>query len=273
MTEKLRPIQELSPGEAGNLAYILTDIDDTLTREGRVEAAVYGALWRLKERGFEVIPVTGRPAGWCDLIIRQWPVEAVVGENGAFVYYREDGQIKTYTHPAAEQAAGPEKEDPLREIRDKLARILKAVQKEVPGARSARDQFARIYDLAIDFNEDPPRLGLEAAAKIQEVCQAWGAQAKISSIHVNAWFGDYDKLSMTKLFLTNRRGEGELKSRVFFFGDSPNDEPMFSFFPLSCGVANIRPFLPGMKNPPGFLASRSFGDGFVEGVERILQIK
>lgn len=259
----MRSLDELRQEDLSELAYVLTDIDDTITRDGKLEPCAYDALWALADSGLKVIPVTGRPAGWCDLIIRQWPVDAVVGENGAFVYYREAGKIKTFVHPSA---ASPE-------IRKKLDGVRDTVLAEIPGTRPARDQFARIYDLAIDFNEDPPYLGFAAAEKIKELCESLGARAKVSSIHVNTWFGDYDKLSMTELFLGSLRGEADLKKRVFFFGDSPNDEPMFASFPLSCGVANIRQFLPQMEHLPSFVTGLPFGDGFAQGVERILQLR
>ena len=71
---------------------VLTDIDETVSTESRLTAEAYGALEALKQAGLLVIPVTGRPAGWCDLIARFWPVDAVVGENGAFWMWH-DAQI------------------------------------------------------------------------------------------------------------------------------------------------------------------------------------
>lgn len=254
------PIAELSEADALGIRFVLTDIDDTLTRNGKLPSRTYDSLWKLKEAGIRVIPVTGRPAGWCDLIVRQWPVDAVVGENGAFVYYFEDSQLKTMTHPSVIRL----------DVKSKLNDIRKAVLSEIPGTRVAKDQFSRIYDLAIDFNEDPPFLGFEVAEKIKCVCERFGAVAKISSIHVNTWFGDYDKLSMVKLFLSEKRDVEDLKREVMFFGDSPNDEPMFSFFPLGCAVANIKPFLPMMSFLPNYICSKDFGDGFTEGTARIL---
>src|SRR4051794_7649868 len=80
----LRPLAELSAAAVHGVRYVLLDIDDTLTTEGRLEAAAYAALERLQRGGLYVTPVPGRPAGWCDHIARFWPVAAGVGENGAF---------------------------------------------------------------------------------------------------------------------------------------------------------------------------------------------
>jgi len=255
----MRPILEMTDAQIRGLRYLLCDIDDTITRNGKLPAASYAALWRLQEAGIDVIPVTGRPAGWCDLIVRQWPVRAVVGENGAFVYYTEAGKIRTFTHPAVRPDA-----------RDRLREILAAAMAAVPGCREARDQFARLYDLAIDFREDPPYLSLAEAEKIRTVCCEMGAVAKISSIHVNAWFGDYDKVTTTELFFREILCEPDFADTAVFFGDSPNDEPMFRRFPLSCGVANIRPFADRMACLPAFVTERESADGFADAAAYIL---
>lgn len=257
----MRPINELDAGRMSRLKYILCDIDDTLTTRGKLTAEAYTALWRLHDAGYAVIPVTGRPAGWCDLIIREWPVKAVVGENGAFVFYAENGQICSFVHPSV---AGSEVKAKLEEVKD-------ACLKGVPGCRVAKDQFSRIYDLAIDFNEDPPYLGLDAAQSIKDICVSFGAQAKTSSIHVNAWFGDYDKLMMTKLFFNEVLKEQNLMETCMFFGDSPNDEPMFAFFPNSCAVANILQFVSKLEHLPAFMTTREGGEGFSEAIKHILR--
>ncbi len=256
----MKPIRELEKARISGLKYVLCDIDDTITTKGKLTRAAYCALWDLHDRGIGVIPVTGRPAGWCDMIIREWPVRAVVGENGAFVFYNEGAHIRTFTHPSVADAR----------VRDRLEAVKNACLNGIPGSRVARDQFARLYDLAIDFNEDPPYLGLEAAERIREICVSMGAEAKISSIHVNAWFGDYNKLSMTELFMSSVLNEKNIREKIIFFGDSPNDEPMFEYFPISCAVANILPFSRMLRHLPSFVTSLEGGEGFAEAAEYIL---
>ena len=258
----MKPMEELDAAGAAKLKYVLCDIDDTITTNGKLTKESYAALWDLHKSGFEVIPVTGRPAGWCDLIIREWPVRAVIGENGAFVYYWEGSKIRTLVHPSV---AGPE-------VRAKLEAVRQACLAGVPGCRVARDQFARIYDLAIDFNEDEPKLGLKAAEKIRQICVSLGAQAKISSIHVNTWFGDYNKRAMAKLFFQSVLREENMKERCIFFGDSPNDEPMFEAFPNSCAVANILPFIGQLRHRPTYVTRQKGADGFAEAVRHILTL-
>jgi hypothetical protein len=264
----MQSIQNFSSQQAANIRFVLTDIDDTLTTDGRLPSAAYTALERLSEAGIVVIPITGRPAGWCDHIARMWPVFAVVGENGAF-YMRYDTQAKRMiTHHFATQAQ--------REInRQKLNELAKVILDKVPGCALASDQSFREADLAIDFCEDVAPLNEVAIQTIVTLFSQAGAQAKISSIHVNGWFGDYDKLSMTQTLFARECGlrlEEQLGTTVFI-GDSPNDEPMFAFFDYSVGVANIQSQLHRLTHPPKFVTPSTGGQGFVELATHLLRAK
>lgn len=264
--KNVRKIDEMTAGQAAKVRFVLFDIDDTITKDGRLLESSYSAMWRLAEAGLKAIPVTGRPAGWCDLIAREWPVDAVVGENGAFVFYLDNGKMTHLMHPEASDPKTAQK---------RLAEVRERTLAEVPLARIAKDQFSRLFDLAIDFAEEDPILPLESAVRIREICESMGARAKISSIHVNAWFGNYDKLSMAELFLTKRYGyeQGRDLDSVIYFGDSPNDEPMFRHFPMSVGVANVAKYLPLMRNLPAFITEASHGQGFAEGISRLLELR
>jgi HAD superfamily hydrolase (TIGR01484 family) len=261
-----RPIADLSREDAVGIRFVLFDIDDTITEEGLLPEASFSALWSLRRAGVAAVPVTGRPAGWCDLIARQWPVAGVVGENGAFAFYMSGGRLERLFHPAALDPASS---------RERLARLGAEAMRRVPGLRLAKDQPYRIFDIALDFAEEPPVLGLEEALRVKDICEAEGARAKVSSIHVNAWFGDYDKLSMSEIFLSRVLGwDPILSSRAaIFFGDSPNDEPMFERFELSCGVANVRRFYDAMKHPPAYVTDEPYGRGFAKGIRTILSGK
>ena len=239
--------------------YILTDIDDTLTLDGRLPAASYAALWRLAQAGYQIVPVTGRPAGWCDMIARFWPVAGVVGENGA-LYFRYHPASKTmrrrYWKSDKERATD----------RQRLLAVQDAVLQRVPGCAVAADQAYREADLAIDFCEDVPPLGAAAVAAIVHCFTEAGATAKVSSIHVNGWFGDYDKLSMSRVFFAEELGLDIdcQRNQVLYAGDSPNDEPMFAFFPHSVGMANVLRFAKQIKQPPVWVTSGEGGEGFAE---------
>jgi HAD superfamily hydrolase (TIGR01484 family) len=242
------------------------DIDDTLTTKGKLLAPAYTALWKLREAGLAVIPVTGRPAGWCDLIAREWPCDGVIGENGAFAFWEERGPggrgvLRAGYHPNA-----------VRNDHPVLSGIRERAFAEFPDLRTAKDQFSRLFDLALDFAEEDPVLPLSAAERIKAIALEAGAMAKVSSIHVNVWMGAYDKLSMAERFLALRFGwkSGAGDREIVFAGDSPNDEPMFARFPLACGVANVRRYGRLIKQLPAYIASGESGGGFAETAEVIL---
>jgi HAD superfamily hydrolase (TIGR01484 family) len=259
------PIAELGRDDARGVRAVLFDIDDTITEDGLLLEESFSAMWALKRAGLACVPVTGRPAGWCDLIAREWPVAGVVGENGAFAFYMKGNRLERLYHPAAP--------DPLI-VRSRLDELGRQALGAFPGLRIAKDQPYRLFDLALDFAEEPPDLGLEVAGRVKAYCEALGAVAKVSSIHVNAWFGRYDKLSCAELFLSSVLGIDPILSprSLVFFGDSPNDEPMFRRFPLSCGVANVRRYDTLLSSPPAYVTQKAFGYGFAEGCSVLLNL-
>ncbi len=260
-----QPIAQFSSAERKRVRAVLTDIDDTLTHDGRLPASAYAALERLKAAGLIVIPVTGRPAGWCDLIARQWPVDGVVGENGAFYFRYDDAtrrMTRSYAKSAAERAAD----------RARLNLVMTEVLSEIPGAALASDQAYREADLAIDFAEDVKPLAPAAIDGIVKIFERHGATAKISSIHVNGWFGAYDKLTTSKKILADEFGlEAEREpDTVVFVGDSPNDAPMFGYFPNSVGVANVTRFVGHLPASPRWVTRAIGGQGFAELADHLL---
>ena len=142
-------------------------------------------------------------------------------------------------------------------------------------AALASDQPYRLADLAVDFCEDVPALPESEIDRIVAIFERAGAQAKVSSIHVNGWFGDYNKLSMAKTLLADVFGLDWERARdvVIYAGDSPNDEPMFAAFPLSVGVANIQAFAHRLENKPAYITRGHSGQGFAELAALLLAAK
>ena len=264
----MKPLSRLPVEKARAIRLVLTDIDDTFTSEGMLTAEAYAALENLHRAGFLVVPVTGRPAGWCDHIARMWPVDAVVGENGAFYFRYDRASRKMHQH----FWASPEE---FKRNRLKLIEIEKKVLAAVPGSALASDQPYRLADLAVDFCEDVPALPESEIDRIVAIFERAGARAKVSSIHVNGWFGDYNKLSMAKTLLADVFGLDWERARdaVIYAGDSPNDEPMFAAFPLSVGVANIQAFAHRLKNKPAYITQGHSGQGFAELAALLLAAK
>jgi len=251
----VKPLAELR--DAGRLRGLLFDIDDTLTTDGKLTAEAYGALAALKRSGRAVVPITGRPAGWCDHIARMWPVDGVVGENGAFYFHFADGKL---------QKKFQDGDNVRARNRSRLQAIGARILHQVPGCAVASDQPYRETDLAIDYCEDVPPLPLEAAQRIAELMRADGLTAKVSSIHVNGWFGSYDKLAMSKRLCAEVLGVSaqQLQREFAFAGDSPNDAPMFAFFEHSVGVANVARFTGRLEAEPKYVTRGFAGSGFAE---------
>ena len=257
------PAHAAPPERLARLRGVFTDIDETVSTRGKITSEAYDALWRLHDAGLWVIPITGRSAGWCDHIARFWPVDAVVGENGGF-YFHHDGQrlCRRFLYDDAQRA----------EFRRSLDAIGREILAAVPGCAIASDQLYREYDLAVDFCEDVAALPRESVLAIQRVFERHGARAKISSIHVNGWFGDFDKLTTARLCARELLGvDLDADPEAFAFaGDSPNDAPMFARFPLSFGMANVREFLDLLTDRPAYVTDAASGAGFAEMARLIL---
>lgn len=262
----MRAFKEITHTVLRNIQYVLTDIDDTLTQNGKLPAVAYEAMERLQTAGISVIPITGRPAGWCDHFARMWPIAAVVGENGAF-YFRYDPNTKKMVRRFWKSDTERERDQ------KKLDQIKNEILTNIPGCGVSTDQPYREADLAIDFCEDVPPLPKNEIDKIVSCFTNHGAIAKISSIHVNGWFGNYDKLSMTKLLFQEvfKSNLDDINDHVIFVGDSPNDSPMFGFFKNGTGVANVAAFKEEMENLPTWILTQKGGFGFAEMVNKLFK--
>ena len=255
----MRPLSELPRAVASRMHTVFSDIDDTITTDGQLTSQAYAAMDQMRRAGLRVILITGRPAGWCDHIARMWPVDGVIGENGAFYYWHDHVARKLRCRHLLDTAERATHSAKLAQVRDTILR-------EVPGCAVASDQFCRLYDLAIDFCEDVPPLPGAAIDRIVMLMEQAGMTAKVSSIHVNGWFGNYDKLSMAHLMLRERY-QLELaqeREHCLFVGDSPNDAPMFAYLPHAVGVANVQDMAERMSVLPAFVTPSRGGAGFAE---------
>jgi len=261
----MQPLQTFPPDQRTAVRCILADIDDTLTTDGQLTAMAYAAMERWYQSGRLLIPVTGRPAGWCDHIARMWPVSAVVGENGAFYFWydRVCGKLRRcYRDDEATRSRN----------RKQTLRVQQAILQAVPGCALASDQEYRVADLAIDYCEDVPALPEATVDLIIAMMEDFGMTAKVSSIHVNGWFGEYSKLQMCQQLLEQHFSFDfpAQNEQLVFIGDSANDAPMFEYFPFSVGVANIRTQLHRLQTPPTFITTGTAGAGFAELVDFLL---
>ena len=244
------------------VAGVFTDIDDTLTRDGRIEPAALAALQSLRAAGLPAIAITGRPMGWSLPFASAWPVAAIVAENGAVALIREGDTLVT------EYA-----QDDTTRTRNagRLRGVAAMVLHEVPGTTLAQDSAGRMTDIAIDHSEFA-QLDATAIEQVVAVMQREGMNATVSSIHINGWYGTHTKLSGARWMLQRLFGrdlDAEIE-RWVFVGDSTNDQAMFGHFPLSVGVANLRHFAEQLQTWPAYITEGERGDGFAQVAAQVL---
>lgn len=256
------PLAALPAPVLAQVAGVFTDIDDTLTKDGAIDPPALQALQALQEAGVPVVAVTGRPLGWSEPFAAQWPLRAIVAENGAVALVRDGGQVLTeYVQDAATRAAN------TRRLRAAAARVLR----EVPGATLAQDSAGRATDIAVDHSEFA-HLDEATIARTVAVMRAEGLNATVSSIHVNGWYGTHNKLSAAHWMLRRLFGRelGPEIGRWIYVGDSTNDQALFEAFPLSVGVANLRRFAAQLQAWPAYIADGERGAGFAEVAQALL---
>ena len=245
---------------------LLTDIDDTLTRDGDIEPVALAALGRLRDAGVRVVAITGRSMGWSEPFARPpplgWPIDAIVAENGAVALRSVNDVLQIdYVQDAATRARNAKR---LNEVAQRILR-------EVPGATLARDSAGRVTDMAVDHSEFS-RLDARAIERVVALMRDAGMTATVSSIHINGWFGSHNKLSGARWIiqqLWGRELDAEL-SRWACVGDSTNDQDMFGHIPLSVGVANLMRFADQLTVWPAYLTRGERGAGFAEMADALL---
>ncbi len=255
----MQPFDQFPASLCRQVRFVLSDVDDTLTDGPRLPAAAYSAIERLENAGITVVPVTAAPAGWCDLIARMWPVGAVIGENGGLCFRHDQASGVTHRHYWAEPAG---RENSHARLADLCAEIVAAL----PGVAVAHDQRYRETTLAFP-NRD--------AAESEEILtrlRAAGARATVNSIWVLGWFGEFDKLTMSRRMLAELFGTDLARDAeaCLYIGDSLNDAPMFGFFPYSVGVSTVRDYADRLPSLPCWITNGAGGAGFVEMAETLL---
>jgi HAD superfamily hydrolase (TIGR01484 family) len=260
----MKPLASWPAASRRGIRGVLTDIDDTLTTQGEVTADALRALDDLCKAGVHVIPITGRPVGWSEPFALGWPVDAIVAENGAVALSRSGqagGLRKLYQQDQQVRAANFAR----------MQQVAQRIVREVPGATLARDSAGRETDIAIDHSEYA-QLPQSRVAQVVRLMRDEGMNATVSSIHINGWFGDHNKLSGARWIVRELLGceLDEESDRWVYVGDSTNDVLMFEHFPHSIGVANIRRFEAELSHPPAYITPAERGAGFAQVARAIL---
>ena len=261
----MKPLSSWPQSARDKIVGVFSDIDDTLTTDGAITPDAFQALQDLKAAGLMVIPITGRPVGWSIPFASTWPVNAMVAENGAVALLHDATQnqvrkiyqqdLVTRTHNFQE-----------------MQRIAQRVLNEIPGTVMAQDSLGRETDIAFDHREFH-HLSQEQIQQVLTLLQQEGMTATVSSIHINAWFGDHNKWHGAQWILKELTGR-VLKQEInqwVYVGDSTNDQVMFEHFTHSVGVANIKRFEKELKHLPKYITQQERGAGFAE-VVRLLSL-
>lgn len=252
---------------------LFTDFDDTLTWKGEMPQLALAALYRMRASGILVVPVTGACAGWCDYMIRTLPILAVIGEGGSF-WFSDDAAIANFIKTSIIQTGvryvnshfvtpAPQRE----QDQARLKAVSQQLMREFVQLKFARDQDFRLTDVAFDIDQQQ-HVEPEIIQAAQDFLTAHNVKCKPSSIHLNAWIGDYQKGSTAELFLEH---VGITKNRCICVGDSLNDDSMFASFETSVAVANASAFLPKFTHPPKYICAQNGGHGFSEFAKVLLQ--
>ena len=255
----MQQLSSIPPLQFSNVRFVLTDMDETLTYQGRLQASTYVALEQLQGDGVRVIPVTAAPAGWCDQMARMWPVDGVIAENGGlFLTRSSDGRTVKRTYWQSQ--------DRIAHIQERLHEIAVMVEEAIPSARLADDQAFRLTSLAYK------RTAPDTDRRIVEALVNAGANATVNNLWVLGWIGDYDKLSMSMRVLSETFGVAAdaATDLVAYSGDSTNDAPMFGFFKHTVGVNTVVDYLSELPVPPAWITDGPGGAGFVEFANAIL---
>jgi HAD superfamily hydrolase (TIGR01484 family) len=263
MAKLPKPLHECPAIVLRDVRGVLTDIDDTLTTDGEIPPTTLRALAALHDAGLPVIAITGRPMGWSIPVARDTALSAVVAENGAVALWHDEDEALVVEY--AQDAVTRER----NEVR--LQAVAQRILAEVPGATLARDSAGRVTDIAIDHSEFA-HLDLGAMAQVVALMRDEGMNATVSSIHINGWYGEHDKLSGARWIvqrLLHRELDAE-HARWVYVGDSTNDQLLFAHFPLSVGVANLRHFADRLHVWPAWITDGERGAGFEEVARALL---
>ena len=256
------PLSDWRPPQG--LIGVFTDIDDTLTTDGAITPDALQALADLKSAGLLVVPITGRPVGWSEPFAQSWPVDAIVAENGAVGLVHETGQAlrKLYQQDATTRSANFAR----------MQTVLTQIEQSIPDALRSQDSAGRETDIAIDHSEFT-HLPQAAIEQVVRTMRAAGMTATVSSIHINAWFGEHSKLSGARWIVQQLWGrdlDAEM-DRWVYVGDSTNDQVMFEHFAHSVGVANIQRFAAQLTHPPRYVTPSERGAGFAQVAQHLLR--
>ncbi|GAB4529245.1 MAG: HAD family hydrolase [Pleurocapsa sp.] len=243
-------LQAITDNCLGDIRLLATDMDGTLTQQGKFTANLIRTLEQLRVAGIDVVIVTGRSAGWVDAIATYLPIVGAIAENGGLWYGHHGDRSQLLTEVGN-----------IQEHRQQLASIFQLLKSKFPQIQESADNRFRITDWTFDVAD----LSMQELEALHGICQneGWGFTYSTVQCHIKP----LPQNKADALEQVVNRYYPDLKSKqIITIGDSPNDESLFNRdrFPLSVGVANILTYRDRLTHLPVYVTSKDEGEGFCE---------
>jgi HAD superfamily hydrolase (TIGR01484 family) len=248
-------LKHIKPEYFQDIHLIATDMDGTLTQQGKFTAQLFQALETLAIARFPVIIVTGRSAGWVSGLKHYLPIEGAIAENGGLFF---PGNTET-PQPLVKLTN-------WTQHRQNLAAMFEQLKQQFPHLKESADNQFRLTDWTFDV------MGLSRTElqQLQQLSQQqdWGFTYSTVQCHIK--LKQQEKAAGLQQVLQQYYPELTAK-QVLTVGDSPNDESLFNpkLFPVSVGVANVLEYQEDLTYKPAYVTPSAEGKGFCELVDML----
>jgi HAD superfamily hydrolase (TIGR01484 family) len=250
------PLLPLNNINLSDIRLIASDVDGTLTKNGKFSSDFISTLLDLQSAGIKVLLVTGRSAGWVSALVNYLPIAGAIAENGGIFLQPNGTQDLLSSVPN------------LSRHRILLENTFHHIKQLFPNLHPSADNHFRITDWTFDVND----LSADDIQAISNQCDLMGWSFTYSNVQCHIKPLHQDKA--TGLMSVLKKYFPELNSQqVLTIGDSPNDEAMFNpdLFPISVGVANVRHYQDKMLHLPKYVTYTSEFVGFSELAKLLVQ--
>jgi hydroxymethylpyrimidine pyrophosphatase-like HAD family hydrolase len=241
----------------------MTDIDDTLTRDGAIEPVALQALHTLRAAGVPVVAITGRPHGWSLPFAATWPVAAIVAENGAVALMA--GPPAVHTEFAQDEATRAHNAQRLQQV---AAQVLRAGARCHAGAGQRRPPDRHRHR---PQRVPSPGRRCHRAGGGADAAEGMTATVSRSTSTAGSATTTSGRARSGCCSGCSAAGSTDEVDRWIYVGDSTNDQPMFQRFTHSVGVANLLRFASQLQHWPAWITDGERGQGFAEVAQALLR--
>ncbi|PSB33621.1 HAD-IIB family hydrolase [Stenomitos frigidus] len=242
--------QAFSDVDLTSVRLVATDMDGTLTTEGKFTPALLQAFEQLTAAGIQVLLVTGRSAGWGSGLAHYLPIWGAIAENGG-LFYAGEPRVETLLVPLVDTA----------QHRQRLAEMFQHLQTTFPNLRESDDNRFRVTDWTFDVQG----LAIAELEQLERLCQSASWGFTYSTVQCHLKLRSQDKAAGL-LDVLQQHFPDYTAAHIVTVGDSPNDESLFDAkrFPFSVGVANVLDYRDRLAHQPAYVTNAAAGEGFRE---------